>query len=60
MNEMAKLRLAAEEGWLNLGHDLGLSTQVFRLGGIYGPGRRLFFVFELDHICCFFLDYLCT
>ncbi|KAJ4701998.1 putative NAD dependent epimerase/dehydratase [Melia azedarach] len=39
MNEMAKLRLAAEEGWLNLGHDLGLSTQVFRLGGIYGPGR---------------------
>ncbi|KAM7516614.1 hypothetical protein LguiA_006197 [Lonicera macranthoides] len=38
-NESAKARLAAEEGWLNLGHDLGLSAQVFRLGGIYGPGR---------------------
>ncbi|XP_020534871.1 protein YeeZ isoform X2 [Jatropha curcas] len=38
-SELAKSRLAAEEGWLNLGHSLGLSTQVFRLGGIYGPGR---------------------
>lgn len=38
-NELSKLRLAAEEGWLNLGHDLGLSAHVFRLGGIYGPGR---------------------
>ncbi|GLT41100.1 hypothetical protein SLA2020_151900 [Shorea laevis] len=38
-NELARLRLAAEEGWLNLGHDLGLAAQVFRLGGIYGPGR---------------------
>ncbi|GAB2225134.1 hypothetical protein Drorol1_Dr00005922 [Drosera rotundifolia] len=35
----AKLRLDAEEGWLRLGADLGLSTRVFRLGGIYGPGR---------------------
>ncbi|KAI8549606.1 hypothetical protein RHMOL_Rhmol06G0038100 [Rhododendron molle] len=38
-NEKAKARLAAEEGWLKLGHDLGISTQIFRLGGIYGPGR---------------------
>ncbi|KAK0575483.1 hypothetical protein LWI29_001330 [Acer saccharum] len=38
-NELAKLRLAAEEGWLNLGHDLGLSSHIFRLGGIYGPDR---------------------
>ncbi|KAJ6336210.1 hypothetical protein OIU78_012745 [Salix suchowensis] len=37
--ELAKLRLDAEEGWLNLGQGLGFSTQVFRLGGIYGPGR---------------------
>ncbi|XP_044509885.1 protein YeeZ isoform X2 [Mangifera indica] len=37
--ELGKLRLAAEERWLNLAHDLGLSAQVFRLGGIYGPGR---------------------
>ncbi|CAK9158742.1 unnamed protein product [Ilex paraguariensis] len=38
-SELAKARLVAEEGWLNLGCDLRLSTQIFRLGGIYGPGR---------------------
>lgn len=38
-SELAKLRLAAEEGWLSLGHDLGVAAHVFRLGGIYGPGR---------------------
>ncbi|XP_059460756.1 uncharacterized protein LOC132189928 [Corylus avellana] len=37
--ELANLRLVAEKKWLNLGDDLGLSAQVFRLGGIYGPGR---------------------
>ncbi|KAK9757656.1 hypothetical protein RND81_01G177300 [Saponaria officinalis] len=38
-NDLAKMRLRAEEGWSKLGHDLGLSTYVFRLGGIYGSGR---------------------
>uniref|UniRef100_A0A5B7BPM1 Putative dTDP-D-glucose 4,6-dehydratase n=1 Tax=Davidia involucrata TaxID=16924 RepID=A0A5B7BPM1_DAVIN len=38
-SEKARARLVAEDGWLNLGHDLGLSAQIFRLGGIYGPGR---------------------
>ncbi|KNA08290.1 hypothetical protein SOVF_163920 isoform B [Spinacia oleracea] len=38
-NNLAKMRLESEEGWLKLGQDLGLSTYVFRLGGIYGPGR---------------------
>ncbi|KAF6144162.1 hypothetical protein GIB67_004835 [Kingdonia uniflora] len=38
-SETAKTRLVAEKGWLSLGHDLGVSVQVFRLGGIYGPGR---------------------
>ncbi|PRQ27096.1 putative NAD(P)-binding domain-containing protein [Rosa chinensis] len=37
--EVGKLRLAAEKGWLHLGQSLGISTKVFRLGGIYGPGR---------------------
>ncbi|KAF3605276.1 hypothetical protein DY000_02045886 [Brassica cretica] len=37
--QSAKLRLAAEEGWLSLGSDLGVSTHVLRLGGIYGPAR---------------------
>ncbi|PIA52798.1 hypothetical protein AQUCO_01000574v1 [Aquilegia coerulea] len=35
----AKSRLVAEKGWLDLCQDLRLSLQVFRLGGIYGPGR---------------------
>nr|KAJ0220841.1 hypothetical protein LSAT_V11C200081720 [Lactuca sativa] len=38
-SELAKLRLAAEEGWLSLGHDVGVASHIFRLGGIYGPGR---------------------
>lgn len=33
-------RLAAEAEWLRLGADLGIPAHVFRLGGIYGPGRR--------------------
>ena len=35
----SRARLAAEAGWLALGRTRRLSTQVFRLGGIYGPGR---------------------
>ena len=38
--ESAKSRLAAEKGWLALGRELGVIVNVFRLGGIYGPGRR--------------------
>lgn len=38
-SNLAKLRLESEKGWLELGQDLGLSSYVFRLGGIYGPGR---------------------
>ncbi|KAI3881154.1 hypothetical protein MKW92_040753 [Papaver armeniacum] len=37
--DSAKARLAAEEGWLSIEDDLGVSVQVLRLGGIYGPGR---------------------
>ncbi|XP_022844809.1 uncharacterized protein LOC111367926 isoform X2 [Olea europaea var. sylvestris] len=39
-SEPARSRLAAEEEWLCLGCDLGIAAQIFRLGGIYGPGRR--------------------
>uniref|UniRef100_A0A0D9WDC1 NAD-dependent epimerase/dehydratase domain-containing protein n=1 Tax=Leersia perrieri TaxID=77586 RepID=A0A0D9WDC1_9ORYZ len=38
-SESAKLRYAAEKGWLNLTDNLDLSAFIFRLGGIYGPGR---------------------
>ena len=33
-------RLAAERGWLALGAERGLAVHVFRLAGIYGPGRN--------------------
>ena len=29
----------AESGWLALGEEIGCPAQVFRLAGIYGPGR---------------------
>ena len=35
-----KRRLEAERAWLALGEDHGLAVQVFRLAGIYGPGRN--------------------
>ncbi|XP_078174613.1 NAD(P)-binding Rossmann-fold superfamily protein [Carex rostrata] len=37
--ESAKSRYEAEKGWTHFGLSLGLSTFIFRLGGIYGPGR---------------------
>jgi nucleoside-diphosphate-sugar epimerase len=33
-------RVAAEEAWLALGARTGKAVQVFRLSGIYGPGRN--------------------
>ncbi|MCO4053839.1 MAG: SDR family oxidoreductase [Bosea sp.] len=33
-------RIAAEQGWLDLGAAAGKPTQIFRLAGIYGPGRN--------------------
>ncbi|KAH6806480.1 Rossmann-fold superfamily protein [Perilla frutescens var. frutescens] len=38
-SELAIARLAAEEEWLGFGQNIGIAAQVFRLGGIYGPGR---------------------
>ncbi|KAL6562804.1 hypothetical protein OROHE_005391 [Orobanche hederae] len=38
-SEAARARLAAEEQWLCFGQNLGIAAHVFRLGGIYGPGR---------------------
>jgi nucleoside-diphosphate-sugar epimerase len=32
-------RLGGEAAWLAFGRDRGIATHVFRLGGIYGPGR---------------------
>ena len=34
-------RVAAEKSWLRLGEDLSVKTMIFRLAGIYGPGRSI-------------------
>jgi nucleoside-diphosphate-sugar epimerase len=35
-------RLAAEKAWLEFGEETGQVVQIFRLAGIYGPGRSVF------------------
>ncbi len=35
----SRARLASEQGWQTLAGDLGCQLQIFRLAGIYGPGR---------------------
>ena len=36
----SRVRLEAEAAWLALGRESGKAVQVFRLSGIYGPGRN--------------------
>jgi len=38
----AARRVAAERDWLEVGRGMGLTVTVFRLPGIYGPGRSAF------------------
>lgn len=40
--ERGKWRLAAEQEWQSLWHDIGLPVHIFRLAGIYGPERGPF------------------
>lgn len=35
----SRWRLAAEQAWLDLAKDTSIRTEIFRLAGIYGPGR---------------------
>ncbi|MEE7458473.1 NAD(P)-dependent oxidoreductase [Methylorubrum populi] len=39
-SDRSRDRLAVEEAWLALGAETGKAVQVFRLSGIYGPGRN--------------------
>jgi nucleoside-diphosphate-sugar epimerase len=39
-NARTRQRVAIEEAWLQLGRDSGTPVQIFRLSGIYGPGRN--------------------
>jgi hypothetical protein len=41
-------RLAAEQGWLDLQRRHGVPVHVFRLAGIYGPGRSPFDALRAD------------
>ena len=41
-SERSERRVAAEADWLELHHAHGLPVHVFRLAGIYGPGRSTF------------------
>ncbi len=38
-SERSRRRAGAEESWLSLHRDYGVPVHVFRLAGIYGPGR---------------------
>lgn len=38
-NERARRRVEAEAAWLDFGTTTGAAIQIFRLAGIYGPGR---------------------
>jgi nucleoside-diphosphate-sugar epimerase len=40
VSERARQRVAVEQQWLRLGQDAVFSVQIFRLAGIYGPGRN--------------------
>ena len=38
----AEARVEAEKAWLAFGEETGVKVQIFRLAGIYGPGRCVF------------------
>ena len=40
-SERSRRRVEAEQAWLRLQRDAGLPVHVFRLAGIYGPGRNV-------------------
>jgi nucleoside-diphosphate-sugar epimerase len=42
LSEPARRRVAAEEDWRDLGPTIGAPVHIFRLPGIYGPGRSAF------------------
>ncbi len=41
-SERTEARVEAEAAWLRFGEEIGVPTHVFRLAGIYGPGRSAF------------------
>ncbi len=41
-SQRTEARVAAERAWLDFGAEIGVPVHVFRLAGIYGPGRSVF------------------
>ena len=41
-SDRTRARVAAEQAWLEFGDDTGVPVQIFRLAGIYSPGRSAF------------------
>lgn len=41
VSERSLLRLQAERAWLDFGRETGRRVEIFRLSGIYGPGRSV-------------------
>jgi nucleoside-diphosphate-sugar epimerase len=41
-SERTEARVEAEQAWLRFGEEANIPTHVFRLAGIYGPGRSAF------------------
>ena len=41
-SERTEARVEAEQAWLRFGEETGVPVQIFRLAGIYGPGRSVF------------------
>jgi nucleoside-diphosphate-sugar epimerase len=41
-SERTEARVEAEQDWLRFGEETGVPVQIFRLAGIYGPGRSVF------------------
>ncbi|UVK42762.1 DUF1731 domain-containing protein [Mesorhizobium sp. AR07] len=40
VSKRSVMRVAAEQGWLELGREIGRPAAILRLSGIYGPGRN--------------------
>ncbi|MDX8467696.1 SDR family oxidoreductase [Mesorhizobium sp. VK23B] len=41
VSKRSVMRVAAEQDWLKLGHEIGKPVAILRLSGIYGPGRNV-------------------
>ena len=46
VSQRSRQRVAAEDAWMSLAREHDLAVQIFRLSGIYGPGRNTFVNFE--------------